>query len=138
MGVGIMAMSLERRQKIATEKRQLILDAALTLFDEKGYFDTIIADIAKSAGISTGLIYQYFNSKRKILLSYGETIRICEDAVKAQPTPQDALKEFARRVLMKYEYTNYRAPLRVLIDCYLRGEVTEDSGSSFSFKDYGR
>ena len=133
-----MAMSLEKRQKIAAERRQLILDSALSLFDEKGYFDTTIADIAGSAGISTGLIYQYFNSKIDILLSYGDAIRDCEEEVKAEPTPQASLKMFARRVLMKYKYTNYRAPLRVLIYCYLRGEVSENPGNGFSFKDYGR
>lgn len=38
-----MAMSPERRAKISAEKHKLIQDAALQLFDQKGYKATTIA-----------------------------------------------------------------------------------------------
>lgn len=44
-----------------------ILDAALELFAIKGYDSTTIAGIAAKAGVSKGLMYNYFSSKDELL-----------------------------------------------------------------------
>lgn len=44
-----------------------LLDAALTLFVEKGYAHTSVAEIARAAGLSKGAVYLYFPSKQAIL-----------------------------------------------------------------------
>lgn len=59
----------EQFNAIRTEKKQLILDAALKLFSEKGYENASISQIAKEAGISKGLVYNYFESKESLLVS---------------------------------------------------------------------
>ena len=134
-----MAMSLERRQQVAAEKKTLIKEAALSLFDQKGYRDTTIEDIAKLAGISKGLVYKYFSSKKEILLSFEDVIEECGVALRAQKTPLDSLRLAAGRVLLDYGKTGYHAPMRVLIDCYTQGELTnEDLSSSYAFADYGK
>jgi AcrR family transcriptional regulator len=46
-----------------------ILDAATRIFAEKGYQYATIADIAREAGISTGLTYSYFENKLDVLFS---------------------------------------------------------------------
>lgn len=46
---------------------EMIYDAASQLFINKGYARTQIRDIAKEIGLSTGMLYQYFNSKKDIL-----------------------------------------------------------------------
>jgi len=43
------------------------MHTALELFAEKGYHQTSISQIAKSAGISKGLMYNYFDSKEALL-----------------------------------------------------------------------
>lgn len=43
------------------------MEASLELFAESGYHTTSISQIAKKAGISKGLIYNYFESKKEIL-----------------------------------------------------------------------
>jgi len=45
------------------DKQELIIDAALAVFREKGYSNTRMADIAMRAGVSYGLVYHYFGSK---------------------------------------------------------------------------
>jgi TetR/AcrR family fatty acid metabolism transcriptional regulator len=50
-------------------KTNKILDAAIKIFAEKGYQYATIAEIAKEAGISTGLVYSYFENKLDLLLS---------------------------------------------------------------------
>ena len=44
-----------------------ILDVALELFGNKGFTQTSISAIAKEAGISKGLMYNYFESKADLL-----------------------------------------------------------------------
>lgn len=54
-------------QKIRLEKKALIFDAALHLFAEQGIHSTSISKIASRAGISKGLIYNYFESKEDLV-----------------------------------------------------------------------
>ena len=54
-------------------KREMILDAAFTLFIEKGYLDAKIIDIADAAGIGKGTVYEYFESKDAIFLELFRT-----------------------------------------------------------------
>ncbi|MFH1296440.1 MAG: TetR family transcriptional regulator [Bacteroidota bacterium] len=53
--------------KIREDRRELILNAALELFAKQGISYTTIQQIAKKAGISKGLIYNYFTSKEELL-----------------------------------------------------------------------
>jgi len=50
-------------------KKNKILDSAARIFAEKGFQYATMADIAKGAGISTGLTYSYFKNKLDVLLS---------------------------------------------------------------------
>ena len=54
-------------EKIRTESKRKILETALRLFGEKGFASTSISMIAKEAGISKGLMYNYFDSKDELL-----------------------------------------------------------------------
>ena len=47
-----------------TKKR--ILDAALTLFSEKGYANVFVADIAQAVGIKAPSLYKHYKSKQDI------------------------------------------------------------------------
>lgn len=53
--------------KLIEERRGQILRAAVKLFSEDGYYTTTIQMIAREAGVSIGLIYQYFGDKDDIL-----------------------------------------------------------------------
>jgi len=54
-------------EEIREEKRNLIMDTALEHFAREGFHATTINHIAKHAGISKGLLYNYFNSKEDLL-----------------------------------------------------------------------
>ena len=56
------------RKEQKEERRNAILMTALTLFVERGYYDTKIADIAAAVPMSTGLMFHYFASKEELLL----------------------------------------------------------------------
>lgn len=55
-------------QKRSIKKRDKILHKGFDLILEKGYYNTNTAEIAKAAGVSTGLVYSYFEDKHDILL----------------------------------------------------------------------
>ena len=55
-------------QKRSIEKKEKIIKAGFELICEKGYYNTNTAEIAKAAGVSTGLVYQYFKDKHDILV----------------------------------------------------------------------
>lgn len=57
---------LTRKQEVQAYKRQKILDAAATLFRQKGLDGTTMRAIATEAGYSTGAPYAYFQSKEEI------------------------------------------------------------------------
>ena len=57
----------EQFNAIRNESRTRIMVAALELFAIDGYHNTSISKIAKHAGISKGLMYNYFDSKEELL-----------------------------------------------------------------------
>jgi AcrR family transcriptional regulator len=54
-------------EEMREEKKTLIMDTALEHFAKEGYHNTTITHIAKHAGISKGLMYNYFESKEELL-----------------------------------------------------------------------
>jgi len=52
----------------AQKTREVILEAALEQFREKGYGRATMRDIAKQAGVSVGNAYYYFQSKEEMIL----------------------------------------------------------------------
>jgi AcrR family transcriptional regulator len=54
------------------EKKRHITDTAAGLFAQKGFDRTTVADICKSADISTGSLFHYFPTKRAIFLEIFE------------------------------------------------------------------
>lgn len=58
----------QKRSKLMADK---ILNTALKLFCEKGYYHTTTNEIAKEAGISIGSLYSYFKDKDTI---FGEIL----------------------------------------------------------------
>lgn len=55
------------RARQADQRRAELVDAALTLFAERGFRGTTIADIATATGTAHGLVYHYFRSKDELL-----------------------------------------------------------------------
>ncbi|MGL5839119.1 MAG: TetR/AcrR family transcriptional regulator [Sphingorhabdus sp.] len=55
------------REKTLAVRRQHVLDAAITVFAEKGFRGATIRDIATAAGVSDGTIYNLFDNKAALL-----------------------------------------------------------------------
>ena len=55
-------------------KRPRLVEAACSVFAEKGYASTRVADIAERAGVGKGTVYEYFTSKEELLFAVFESI----------------------------------------------------------------
>jgi AcrR family transcriptional regulator len=64
-----------RRTRDPADKRARLMEAARTLFVERGYLATTTADVARHAGVSEGIVFHHFGSKADLLeavaASYG-------------------------------------------------------------------
>lgn len=60
------------RRDIKEARRDNLIDAALRVFAAKGYADTTMTDIARKAGVSTPVLYEYFKTKEDLLFAIPE------------------------------------------------------------------
>ena len=51
----------------ATDKRDAILETALALFTERGFYGTPTAMISREAGVATGTLFFYFKTKEELI-----------------------------------------------------------------------
>lgn len=59
--------SKKSNEEIRNASKQMIAQSALTLFINEGYLNVTIEQIAKKAGVSKGLMYNYFSGKEALL-----------------------------------------------------------------------
>lgn len=70
-----MPKAAERRTTTKAEAtRRNLLDAASRLFAERGYHATSVPDIVREAGVGHGTFYEYFRSRRDILVALTEPV----------------------------------------------------------------
>lgn len=82
--------SEESFKKIRDESRSKILEAAMEQFSKHGFEASSMKQVAEKAGVSKGLLYNYFSSKKAMLLalfqaSMEEMDRIAEEAPAGGP-----------------------------------------------------
>ena len=58
---------MARTANIVEDRREQIMDAALRVFAQKGFTRATNREIAREAGVTSGLIYHYFDSKDALL-----------------------------------------------------------------------
>ena len=58
------------KRRRPNDKYQRILEAAIKVFAEQGFFQSTIAQVAREAGVADGTIYLYFKNKDDILVHF--------------------------------------------------------------------
>ena len=90
------------------DKYHRILEAAIKVFAEQGFFQSTVSQIAKEAGVADGTIYLYFKNKDDILVhffSYKAKLifdRFREDVDRAD-NAIDKLRSLVRRHLDEFQ-----------------------------------
>ncbi|MCR4704480.1 MAG: TetR/AcrR family transcriptional regulator [Lachnospiraceae bacterium] len=126
----------EPQQKRSIEKKKRITEAGIKLIGERGYRNITTADIAKEAGVSTGIVYSYFKDKRDILIagldsmvsSMQQPLMDCmekfeteEDLMAVLPGIIDSFADFHREFIKPHQELFSLAALDPEIYAYLEG-----------------
>lgn len=95
-------------------RRSDIVQAAVKVFAERGYFAARMREIAEGAGVADGTVYLYFKGKEDLLVSILEEhaeaflIRARRDA-DATPDPREKLRRVVERHLLSLENNRHLA-----------------------------
>jgi AcrR family transcriptional regulator len=106
--------------------RQAILDAALALFAEKGYFGTSLRDVAGAVGVRESALYNYFPGKEALF----EALLAAESADKSErlgvllnapiDDPRAALEHLADFLLDRFVMPRQQQLFRILMSDGMR------------------
>src|SRR6266567_760481 len=104
---------MARTPKVVEDRREQIIDAAMHVFSEKGFTKATNKDVAHEAGITSGLIYYYFESKEKLLEAMVESrspIRLLTSLTPQvlEMPPEAFLRFIIRQILSIIEGENFR------------------------------
>ncbi len=106
-----------RKQRERRARRQLILDAAIQVFAEKGFHQATMDDVAERAELGKGTLYYYFHSKDEILLQLLENnTREFFDEILHSVTAEKNLIQMIRKVLLFY--ASYFSEHRLFFNIY--------------------
>ena len=81
-------------------KYQRILQAAVEVFAENGFFQSRVSEIADRAGVADGTIYLYFHNKEELLLAaianaFDAFLELAQAEIQASPDPREQLRRLA-------------------------------------------
>lgn len=112
------------REKDPTKKKR-ILEVAVELFAQKGYYNTTIKDISKKAHVGDGTVYIYFKTKQKILKSifkkgWRELLKEIKPIPQSTQTPWEkfdlvlytTLKYFKRNISLARVFIRESVPVK--------------------------
>ena len=87
------------RARKKAETKQEIVEAALTLFEKRGYDETTIEDIADAAAVSPRTVFRYFTSKEDLVfMGQDDENRRIAAAVANAPRRNDLVTSFMEGV----------------------------------------
>src|SRR3954465_11440836 len=108
-------MAASRRARLSTDaRREQLVALGIDIFSERPFDEVSIAGIAAAAGISKGLLYHYFPSKRDF---YVAVIRSAADEMQALTEPDPALEPGERLAAALERYLEY-------VETHARGYAT--------------
>ena len=105
------------RSRKGAQTRARLLDAAKEIFEENGFLDARISDIAERAGLSHGSFYHYFDSKeevfREIAVAVDEELSAPLGNVildhSSSATPRERIRE-----AMRLHFESFRSEARIM------------------------
>jgi AcrR family transcriptional regulator len=111
--------SPQRSTPKAEETRRRILSAALDLFQERGFAETTMRDIAKRAEVATGAAYYYFPSKESIVLAFYWETHTAFDSAYKKPLARTADLATRIRILIELKLEQFQ-PYREFLGALFR------------------
>ena len=120
--------------EMRTKSRDAIMQSALELFTHKGYHGTSVSMIANHAGVSTGLMYNYFKSKNELLEAIvRDGMSIIESFVAEIDEIDDPREKIAASVEMAFDIARQDMHFWTLyFSVIMQPDIPEDVRNIFS------
>jgi AcrR family transcriptional regulator len=118
-------IKLSRREKEKVRQRQEMLEAALSLFSEKGYHNVSMHEIANKAEFAIGTLYKFFKNKENLYkaLILENVEEFHEALMKAIGENQDEVQKLRNYVKAKGEVSRANVAVIRLYFSETRGET---------------
>ena len=87
------------------QRRDQMLDAANALFAERGYEEVSVEDIARSAGVTRGLVHHYFGGRKDVYLALLERLDAVREQSLRQPEGRSARARVADSISRWLDWT---------------------------------
>jgi AcrR family transcriptional regulator len=118
---------MARTPKVVEDRREQIIDAAMSVFAQKGFVKATNKDIAREAGITAGLIYHYFKNKEDLLAAVIETRTPLHVVANLPPQafalpPEQFFRFLIPQMLNLVEEQKFIAVLRVVLSEVLHSD----------------
>lgn len=122
---------MRKTKEEAQKTREDILNAAVSLFSQKGVQKTTLEEIARAANVTRGAIYWHFKNKIEIFEALHERLHrpliemVLEDIGKDHPEPLIQLEELCIELLLDVAHNEQKrqALTLFLIKCDYAGEL---------------
>ncbi|CNE81636.1 TetR family transcriptional regulator [Mycobacterium tuberculosis] len=89
-----------RRERKKQRTREALIDAAFTLFAEKGFDATTVEEIADAVDVSSRTFFRYFASKEDVALTFQEDqVRAVTAVLAARPADEPIMTALRRTVV---------------------------------------
>lgn len=124
--IGVARDRVENTTTRGDERKALILDTALRLFERDGYEKTTMRAIAKEAGVSVGNAYYYFASKDHLIQAFYDEVsqRHIDQALAAMRPHRDLAKRLAADL---HTWIDVAEPYREFASQFVKNAVDPNS-----------
>lgn len=103
-----MEKKLTKKQQEILQKKELIFQTSITLFQKYGYDNVSIKDICNETGISTGSLYNIYENKAAILFQFKDMfVSKCYDNLRSNMNPKNGVStiiSYSIDLLKTFEY----------------------------------
>lgn len=122
-----------KRQRLKGARAAQILDAAARVFARKGYQRATTREIAAEAGVAEGTIYNYFKSKRHLLIAMASRLALDSlQQLNSLPPREDVRSHMLALVSNRFQLLHRNVDLvralmpEVLVDDELRQDYMDE------------
>ena len=136
MAKAVLAKRVSKRRRLApTERRRALIATGFELLGRRNYQEVEVEDIAAAAGVSTGLLYHYFPSKRDF---YVPVVREAADRLLAVTDIDPELPRRRRLAATMEAYVEYLQQYPAGFAAVHRGAIGADPAVRAIVEDYKR